>query len=141
MVGGLDQSGRWANLTSIMTRLKPLPPDLPQSARPAPSGRVLGDCGLCGRPMIAGPSVEEHHLLPRSQGGKETVPLHRVCHRKIHAELSEKELARGYTTLDALRAHPDIAAFIHWVARKPPEFTAVTFRAKDHVKAGRKYRD
>ncbi|AUN31559.1 restriction endonuclease [Niveispirillum cyanobacteriorum] len=91
--------------------------------------------------MIAGPSVEEHHLLPRSQGGKEKVPLHRVCHRKIHAELSEKELARGYTTLDALRAHPDIAAFIQWVARKPPEFTAVTFRAKDHAKAGRKYRD
>lgn len=124
-----------------MTRLKPLPPDLALPVRTAPVGKVLGDCGLCGRPLIAGPSVEEHHLLPRSQGGKETVPLHRVCHRKIHAELSEKELARSYNTLDALRAHPDIAAFIHWVARKPPEFTAMTFRAKDHVKAGRKYRD
>ncbi|OYQ35003.1 restriction endonuclease [Niveispirillum lacus] len=124
-----------------MTRLKPLPPDLPASPRSTPTGRMLGACGLCGRPMIAGPSVEDHHLLPRSQGGKQTVPLHRVCHRKIHAELSEKELARGYTTLEALRAHPDIAAFIDWVARKPPEFTAVTFRAKDHVKAGRKYWD
>ncbi|MFV3129668.1 HNH endonuclease signature motif containing protein [Niveispirillum sp. KHB5.9] len=116
-----------------------MPPDLP--ARPAPAARVLGDCGLCGRPLVAGPSVELHHLVPRSQGGKETVALHRVCHRKIHAELSEKELARSYTTLESLRAHPDIAAFIGWVARKPPEFTAVTFRAKDHVKAGKKYRD
>lgn len=124
-----------------MTRLKPLPPDLAPPVRTVPAGKVLGDCGLCSRPLIAGPSVEEHHLLPRSQGGKEKVPLHRVCHRKIHAELSEKELARGYTTLDALRAHPGIAAFIQWVARKPPEFTAVTFPAKDHAKAGRKYRD
>lgn len=124
-----------------MNRLKPLPPDLAPAGPARPAGKPLGACGLCGRPLIAGPSVEEHHLLPRSQGGKQTVPLHRVCHRKIHAELSEKELARGYTTLEALRAHPDIAAFIQWVARKPPEFTAVTFRAKDHVKAGKKYRD
>lgn len=91
--------------------------------------------------MLDGPSVDAHHLLPRSQGGRDTVMLHRVCHRKIHAELSEKELARQYNTLEALRAHPDIADFIRWVARKPPEFTAVTFRAKDHVKAGKRYRD
>lgn len=124
-----------------MRRLPALPPDLPLPMDRSTAGPVLGDCGLCGRPMIAGPSVEDHHLLPRSQGGRATIPLHRVCHRKIHAELSEKELARGYTTLDALRAHPDIAAFIAWVARKPPEFTANTFRAKDHARAGRKYRD
>lgn len=123
-----------------MDRLKALPPDPHPPTRPT-AGRAMGACGLCGRPLVAGPSVEEHHLVPRSQGGRETVPLHRVCHRKIHAELSEKELARGYATLEALRAHPDIAAFIAWVARKPPEFTAVTFRARDHVKAGRRYRD
>ncbi|WP_089286056.1 MULTISPECIES: HNH endonuclease signature motif containing protein [unclassified Azospirillum] len=125
-----------------MDRLKPLPPpDLLPRARAAPTARELGPCGLCGRPMLDGPSVDAHHLLPRSQGGRDTVMLHRVCHRKIHAELSEKELARQYTTLEALRAHPDIADFIRWVVRKPPEFTAVTFRAKDHVKAGKRYRD
>lgn len=125
-----------------MDRLKPLPPpDLLLRARAAPAARELGPCGLCGRPMLDGPSVDAHHLLPRSQGGRDTVMLHRVCHRKIHAELSEKELARQYNTLDALRAHPDIADFIRWVARKPPEFTAITFRAKDHVKAGKRYRD
>lgn len=124
-----------------MDRLKPLPPsDLLPRAR-APGGRDLGPCGLCGRPMVDGPSVDAHHLLPRSQGGRDTVMLHRVCHRKIHAELSEKELARHYTTLEALRDHPDIAEFIRWVARKPAEFTAVTFRAKDHAKAGKRYRD
>lgn len=120
-----------------MNRLKPLPPEgLP--IRPAATGADLGPCGLCGRPMVAGPSIDAHHLLPRSQGGRETVMLHRICHRKIHAELSEKELARAYTSLEALRAHPAIADFIRWVARKPPAFTALTFRAKGHAKARRR---
>lgn len=121
-----------------MDRLKPLPPDIARPVAATATGRALGPCGLCGRPMIAGPSVDAHHLLPRSQGGKETIPLHRVCHRKIHAELTEKELARGYTTLEALRAHRAIADFIRWVARKPPEFTAVTFRSKARTQARRK---
>lgn len=120
-----------------MTRLKPLPPDLP-APRPGATGTELGPCGLCGRPMVAGPSTDAHHLLPRSQGGRETVMLHRICHRKIHAELSEKELARAYTSLEALKAHPAIADFIRWVARKPPEFTALTFRAKGNAKARRR---
>ncbi|HYD99513.1 MAG TPA: HNH endonuclease signature motif containing protein [Alphaproteobacteria bacterium] len=113
-----------------MPRLKPLPPDLP-GQHPAQRGRSLGACPLCGREMIAGPSVEEHHLVPRSEGGRETAALHRVCHRKIHAELDERELAQRYNTAEALRAHPAIAAFIRWVARKPPEFTTATFRRKD----------
>ncbi|MEA1676752.1 HNH endonuclease signature motif containing protein [Nitrospirillum sp. BR 11163] len=92
---------------------------------PAPDSRP-GLCVLCGRPLVPGPSVEQHHLVPRSAGGRETVPLHRVCHRKIHAELSERDLAGAYATVDALRAHPAIAAFIRWVANKPPEFVTRT---------------
>ena len=79
-------------------------------------------CALCGRPLVAGPSIDEHHLLPRSQGGRDKTPIHRVCHRKIHATLSEKELARGYASWDALRGHAEIADFIRWVANKPPTF-------------------
>lgn len=111
-----------------MRRLDPLPVELPTRA-PA-TGRELGPCPLCGRQMLAGPSVEEHHLVPKSQGGRVTVPLHRVCHRKIHAELTERELAGPYATLEALRGHPAIADFIRWVAGKPPEFTKATFRRR-----------
>lgn len=64
--------------------------------------------------------------MPRSQGGREVVALHRVCHRKIHAELSERELARDYATIPALRTHPAIAAFVRWVANKPAEFITRT---------------
>lgn len=79
-------------------------------------------CPLCGRPLVPGPSVNEHHLTPRTHGGRETVTLHRICHDKIHAVLSEAELRDHFHSIERLRAHPDIAAFLRWVARKPPAF-------------------
>jgi hypothetical protein len=47
-----------------------------------------------------------------------------LCHREIHATLSEAELARGYATLEALRAHPRLARFARWAARRPPGFAS-----------------
>jgi hypothetical protein len=58
----------------------------------------LGDCPLCGRRLVAGKSINQHHLVPRSRNGRDTVALHRICHAAIHAALSEKELARQYHT-------------------------------------------
>ena len=66
--------------------------------------------------------MDEHHLVPKSQGGREKTLIHRVCHRKIHATLSEKELARYYRSWEALQAHPEIASFIRWLANKPAVF-------------------
>ncbi|MFD1625826.1 HNH endonuclease [Azospirillum griseum] len=80
-------------------------------------------CPLCDRPMIAGPSLNEHHLIPRTYGGRVTVTMHRICHAKIHAVLTEQQLRDHYHDFDSLRGHPDIALFIRWVRRKPPEFT------------------
>jgi hypothetical protein len=90
-----------------------------------------GPCPLCGRPLMPGASVDEHHLLPRSQGGVAKEKVHRICHRKIHATFSEKELARHFHTWEALRADPAMADFIRWVANKPPEFYRRNARASD----------
>ncbi len=46
--------------------------------------------------------------------------LHQVCHSTIHKTLSETDLARRYDSVDALRAHPDLARFFAWVAKRPP---------------------
>lgn len=81
-------------------------------------------CTLCGRPL--GRRIEWHHVVPKSQGGRETVPLHPICHRAIHAIASNKELARRLPTLDALRAEPEMARFLAWIANKPPDFHAPT---------------
>jgi hypothetical protein len=83
---------------------------------------VSTHCPLCDRLIVPGRSADEHHLLPKSQGGRTKFLVHRVCHRKIHATLSEKVLARDYSDWVALRAHPEIKKFIEWLANKPPEF-------------------
>ena len=83
-------------------------------------------CALCGRPIPPDVPQSRHHLVPKLRGGKggETVLLHQICHKEIHATLSETELARVYNTGAALRAHPHLAKFARWVAKRPPGFNA-----------------
>jgi len=81
-------------------------------------------CWLCRRPL--GTRVEWHHILPKSRGGRETVPVHPICHRTIHANFSNAELARDGGSVDVLRAQPAVARFLRWIARKPADFHART---------------
>lgn len=68
--------------------------------------------------------ADRHHLIPRQKGGKKgpCVDIHRFCHTKIHSIFTNAELAKKYNTVEALRAHPDIAKFIEWVKEKPSSF-------------------
>jgi hypothetical protein len=60
-----------------------------------------------------------HHLIPRSCHGNKrvkarftreelhnTVPLCPACHKQIHRTLTEKELERGYNTVEACSPTP-----------------------------------
>lgn len=84
-------------------------------------------CALCGRPL--GIKVEWHHVVPKSEGGVETAPVHPICHRALHAALPNAELARA-GTLEAIREHPAIARFLRWIADKPSDFHAPTRRTR-----------
>ncbi len=95
---------------------------LRDSGHPTAEPLPPSTCPLCGRGLVSGKSIDEHHLLPKSQGGRETHTIHRICHRKIHATFTEKELARSYSTWGALQVHADIAAFIIWVQKKPLDY-------------------
>ena len=81
-------------------------------------------CWLCGRAL--GRRTEWHHPVPKSRGGRETVPLHPICHRAIHANFTNAELARDAGHPDRLRANPAIARFLAWIDGKPPDFHART---------------
>ena len=81
-------------------------------------------CWLCERPL--GERVEWHHPVPKSRGGRMTVAVHPICHRTIHATLSNAQLARGFADAAALRAQPAIATFLRWIEGKPPDFHAPT---------------
>lgn len=85
-------------------------------------------CALCGRPVPPDVPQSLHHLVPRLKGGGRgpVVLLHHICHKEIHATLSEAELARDFATPEALRAHPRLARFIAWVQRRPPGFNGRT---------------
>ena len=88
-----------------------------------------GACGLCGRVVQR---RTRHHLIPRSRHTNKrvkraftreelhrTVPLCPACHRQVHRSLSEKELERGYNTVEALLSHPEISRFVRWIESKP----------------------
>lgn len=88
-----------------------------------PAGPVV--CPLCER-EIPPAQRDLHHLVPKSKGGRHTEYLHRVCHRQIHALLTETELARQYATVEALLQHPELQAFVAWVKTKPADFFVPT---------------
>ena len=81
------------------------------------------ECWLCSRPL--GRRVEWHHPLPKSRGGRAVVPLHPICHRAIHANFSNAELARAGDAA-SLRSQAGLANFLHWIADKPADFHART---------------
>ncbi|MDJ0627974.1 MAG: HNH endonuclease [Rhodobacter sp.] len=85
-------------------------------------------CPLCRRPIPPGARQSLHHLVPRLRGGRcgPTVLLHQICHNEIHATLTESDLARSYSSIEALRAHPRLAKFVAWVAKRPPGFHSKT---------------
>lgn len=91
--------------------------------------KVESVCQLCMRP-IPKSQQDAHHLIPKSRGGVDTVMLHRFCHRQVHATLTESQLARNYSSIEALRGHPEIAKFIEWVSRKPAHIQTAIKRSR-----------
>lgn len=82
-------------------------------------------CPLCGR-VLGEVNVDRHHLVPRSFKGREQFAIHRICHRKIHATFTERELFKNFHSWEALRSHEEIKRFIEWVAKKDPGYYSKT---------------
>ena len=81
-------------------------------------------CWLCSREL--GRRVEWHHPVPKSRGGRDTVPVHPICHATLHRHFSNAELAAFGPDVEALRRQETIARFLRWIDGKPPEFHAPT---------------
>lgn len=81
-------------------------------------------CWLCERPL--GRRIQWHHAVPKAKKGRETVPVHPICHRTIHAHFTNAELARLGGARGALVENVDVARFLRWLADKPPDFHAPT---------------
>lgn len=81
-------------------------------------------CWLCTRPM--GQNVEWHHPVPKSRGGRDKVQIHPICHRTLHTNFTNSELARIGSNVETLRSADTIAKFLSWVEDKDPDFHAPT---------------
>ena len=94
-------------------------------------------CPLCRRPVDE-ESLSDHHLVPRSRGGRASqIPVCLDCHKQIHAMYSNKRLEEELNTVEALLADPKFARFVAWVAKRPLGATAKAKRSKDSRRRGR----
>ena len=57
----------------------------------------------------SGGKVQLHHLVPKAKKGRMTVPVHPICHRAIHANFTNAQLARIGTDRDALLTDETLA--------------------------------
>ncbi len=87
-------------------------------------------CDLCGRDIPEN-EISRHHLVPKCKGGKDTQPLHQICHSKIHSLFSESELGNYYDTIEKIREHEEIEKFIKWVRKKPNDFRDSNIMSKN----------
>ena len=60
-------------------------------------------CWLCEREL--GRKIQQHHTVPKAKKGRATVPVHPICHRAIHANFTNAELARIGEDREALLAN------------------------------------
>lgn len=93
-------------------------------------------CPLCER-VIPDDQKENHHLVPKSKGGKVSVCLHRVCHSQIHTIFTDAQLAKKFSTIPAILEDPAVQTFVAWIKSKPPGFSDTARDAKDSRYSGR----
>ncbi|OYW83772.1 MAG: hypothetical protein B7Z20_12085 [Sphingobium sp. 32-64-5] len=79
-------------------------------------------CWLCSRPT--GKTIILRHPVPKSRGGRDTVPMHPICQQMLIAKFTNSELQRYGMDVEGLLADPGVRKFVDWVANEDPDFTA-----------------
>jgi 5-methylcytosine-specific restriction protein A len=77
-------------------------------------------CGLCERTVQV---TSRHHLVPREEGGKygPVVDLCQPCHSSVHRFLSNRDLARRYSSVEALREAEELQTYLRWIRKQRVE--------------------
>ena len=95
---------------------------LSSAPRPAAEAATGAEnrCALCEREVQ---QLSRHHLIPREEGGRHgpTADLCQPCHSSIHLLLDNKELARQYHSIEALRSAEKLQKYLHWIRRSRVE--------------------
>jgi 5-methylcytosine-specific restriction protein A len=89
-------------------------------------------CPLCERDVI---ELSEHHLVPKSRGGRNTEPICLDCHRMIHVLYDNKRLERELNTVASLQGEERFAKYLRWIRKRPGDRR---FRARRSKVRGRR---
>jgi hypothetical protein len=83
----------------------------------------INKCVFCGLTT----SVNYHHLIPRSKGGKETVSCCFTCENFIHKKWNHNELRDVYNSVEVILANKEFQSFLKWRRKQLP---TVLFKSK-----------
>ena len=93
-------------------------------------------CPLCERGGL--PDLTEHHVVPKSRGGRDTISICRDCHRQIHALFDNKTLERELNSIEDLKRNPGVKRFLKWLKKKPYGSAHKARRSKNTHDRGRR---
>lgn len=90
------------------------------TARARRQAGSLPSCGLCERAVQ---HTSRHHLVPREEGGRHgpVTDLCQPCHSSVHRFLSNRELARRYPSVEALREAAELQQYLAWIRKSKVE--------------------
>jgi hypothetical protein len=88
-------------------------------------------CPICDRPNY---HPSDHHMVPKSRGGKTTETICQDCHKAIHAHFTNKELEETYHTPEALLSHEGFAKQIKFISKQDPGGKVTTKKNKDRLR-------
>jgi 5-methylcytosine-specific restriction protein A len=76
---------------------------------------MINTCPVC----YVSEGVSKHHIVPKSQKGKEIVLICEPCHKQIHSIFTTKQLAKNYYTIERLKENEEIQKWIAWRRTHP----------------------
>ena len=74
-------------------------------------------CPLCKR-EVPEHLIEDHHLIPKSKKGKDTIEMCCMCHDQIHEMFTNKELGKKLFTIELLLQNEKIQKWIGFASKQ-----------------------
>lgn len=91
-------------------------------------------CPICQRPNY---HPSDHHMVPKSRGGKQTTTICRDCHKAVHALFTNKELEEKYNTPEVLLSNEEFAKMVKFISKQDPAGKVTTKKNKDRLRRDR----
>jgi hypothetical protein len=87
-------------------------------------------CEFCGMNTL----TREHHLTPKSKGGKETATACETCESFIHKTWTHNELRDTYNSVEAILESEKFQKFLKWRLKQPATALFKSNKAKSRDK-------